>query len=83
MNPLREKCLQYRFMESYKDVLDWLAELYVNTLNVIHYMHDKYAYEEKCLQYRSQTYVSNLYPSTLIVVLHRHIYHACNESHLK
>lgn len=34
-----------QFMESYKDVLDWLAELYVNTLNVIHYMHDKYAYE--------------------------------------
>lgn len=34
-----------QFMDSYKDVLDWLAELYVNTLNVIHYMHDKYAYE--------------------------------------
>ena len=34
-----------QFMESYKDVLDWLAELYVNTLNVIHYMHDEYAYE--------------------------------------
>ncbi|MEJ4462910.1 formate C-acetyltransferase [Enterococcus faecium] len=34
-----------QFMESYKDVLNWLAELYVNTLNVIHYMHDKYAYE--------------------------------------
>jgi len=27
-------------------VLDWLAELYVNTLNVIHYMHDKYSYEK-------------------------------------
>ncbi|WP_411268790.1 formate C-acetyltransferase [Laspinema sp. D2d] len=25
--------------------LDWLAKLYVNTLNVIHYMHDKYCYE--------------------------------------
>ncbi|MHC5248173.1 formate C-acetyltransferase [Enterococcus sp. HY326] len=33
------------FMDRYKDILDWLAELYVNTLNVIHYMHDKYAYE--------------------------------------
>ena len=33
------------FMENYKQTLDWLAELYVNTLNVIHYMHDKYAYE--------------------------------------
>ena len=26
--------------------LDWLAEQYVNTMNVIHYMHDKYAYEK-------------------------------------
>ncbi|MFR4285497.1 MAG: formate C-acetyltransferase [Enterococcus italicus] len=33
------------FMENYKQTLDWLAELYVNTLNIIHYMHDKYAYE--------------------------------------
>lgn len=31
--------------ERYKDVMVWLAGLYVNTLNVIHYMHDKYYYE--------------------------------------
>ncbi|MFE2264511.1 formate C-acetyltransferase [Streptomyces griseosporeus] len=30
---------------AYDRVLDWLAETYVNTLNVIHLMHDKYAYE--------------------------------------
>lgn len=29
----------------YKKVLTYVAELYVNTMNVIHYMHDKYAYE--------------------------------------
>ena len=29
----------------YDDMMEWLAELYVNTLNVIHYMHDKYSYE--------------------------------------
>jgi len=29
----------------YEVTLDWLAEVYVNTLNIIHYMHDKYAYE--------------------------------------
>ena len=29
----------------YKDMMEWLAGLYVNTLNVIHYMHDKYSYE--------------------------------------
>ena len=32
-------------MEKYDKMLDWLCGLYVNTLNVIHYMHDKYAYE--------------------------------------
>ncbi len=26
-------------------MMDWLADLYVNTLNMIHYMHDKYYYE--------------------------------------
>ncbi|MBC7268967.1 MAG: formate C-acetyltransferase [Streptomyces sp.] len=30
---------------AYDKVLDWLAETYVDALNVIHYMHDKYAYE--------------------------------------
>ena len=33
-------------MEKYEDMMDWLANLYVNTLNVIHYMHDKYSYEK-------------------------------------
>ena len=32
-------------MDKYDKMLDWLADLYVNTLNVIHYMHDKYSYE--------------------------------------
>lgn len=32
-------------MDKYDNILDWLAELYVNTLNIIHYMHDKYSYE--------------------------------------
>ncbi len=32
-------------MEKYDQMMDWLADLYVNTLNLIHYMHDKYAYE--------------------------------------
>ena len=29
----------------YEQMMDWLAGLYVNTLNLIHYMHDKYSYE--------------------------------------
>lgn len=32
-------------MSKYDDMMEWLAGLYVNTLNVIHYMHDKYCYE--------------------------------------
>lgn len=44
--PMTEDTLDYNeFIDRYKDIMDWLAELYVNTLNVIHYMHDKYSYE--------------------------------------
>ena len=32
-------------MQKYDDMMEWLAGLYVNALNVIHYMHDKYCYE--------------------------------------
>ena len=32
-------------MQKYDQMMDWLCKLYVNTLNVIHYMHDKYSYE--------------------------------------
>lgn len=32
-------------MKRFNTVLDWVAKLYINTLNIIHYMHDKYAYE--------------------------------------
>ncbi len=32
-------------MENFEAVTDWLAKLYIDTLNVIHYMHDKYCYE--------------------------------------
>lgn len=32
--------------QNYDTLLDWVANLYVNTMNIIHYMHDKYAYEK-------------------------------------
>lgn len=32
-------------MEKYRDMMKWLAGVYVNALNAIHYMHDKYCYE--------------------------------------
>ncbi|MEY9835632.1 formate C-acetyltransferase [Streptacidiphilus sp. EB103A] len=44
--PLAGEYLEYATLyAAYDRTLDWLAELYVNALNVIHYMHDKYAYE--------------------------------------
>ena len=35
-----------KVMERYKIYVEWLSRLYVNTMNIIHYMHDKYAYEK-------------------------------------
>ncbi|MEW1830755.1 formate C-acetyltransferase [Streptomyces sp. NPDC088196] len=44
--PLTGDYLDYAELSAaYDRVLDWLARTYVNALNVIHYMHDKYAYE--------------------------------------
>jgi len=40
------KVLNYEeVIESFKEYAAWMAKLYVNTMNCIHYMHDKYAYE--------------------------------------
>ncbi|MEG1946567.1 MAG: formate C-acetyltransferase [Lachnospiraceae bacterium] len=44
--PITSEYLDYgEVMEKYDAMMDWLAELYVNTLNLIQYMHDKYYYE--------------------------------------
>ena len=44
--PITSEYLDYdEVMKKYDQMLEWLAGLYVNTLNAIHYMHDKYYYE--------------------------------------
>ena len=44
--PITSEYLDYdEVMERYDKMMDWLAGLYVNTLNLIQYMHDKYYYE--------------------------------------
>ncbi|MEH7121466.1 formate C-acetyltransferase [Neobacillus vireti] len=44
--PITSEVLDYNeVMQRFDQMMDWLAGLYINTLNVIHYMHDKYSYE--------------------------------------
>ena len=41
-----EKLDYEEVMERFNTYIEWLSHLYVNTMNIIHYMHDKYAYEK-------------------------------------
>ncbi len=46
IQPDTDEILDYaKVLTNYKKVLSYVAELYVDTINIIHYMHDKYAYE--------------------------------------
>lgn len=46
IEPITDEILDFdKVMENYKKVMAYVAELYVDTVNIIHYMHDKYAYE--------------------------------------
>ena len=45
--PIEGEYVTYKeFMPKFDAMMEWLADVYVNTLNLIHYMHDKYFYEE-------------------------------------
>lgn len=45
-DPITDEVLDYKkVIKNFDITLDWLAKLYINTLNAIHYMHDKYCYE--------------------------------------
>ncbi|MBE7082244.1 MAG: formate acetyltransferase, partial [Clostridiales bacterium] len=46
VKPITTEYLNYNdVIKNFDKILDWLAGLYINTLNAIHYMHDKYCYE--------------------------------------
>lgn len=46
LRPIEGDIVTYEeFMPKFMDMMEWLAGIYVNTLNLIHYMHDKYFYE--------------------------------------
>ena len=45
--PITSEYLEFdQVWDAYKDMMKWLASVYVNALNIIHYMHDKYSYEK-------------------------------------
>jgi formate C-acetyltransferase len=45
-SPIKSEYLDYdEVMVRFDNTMEWLARVYVNALNIIHYMHDKYAYE--------------------------------------
>ncbi|MGJ7912664.1 formate C-acetyltransferase [Neobacillus sp. LXY-1] len=44
--PITSEVLRFEeVMQRFDQIMEWLAGLYINTLNIIHYMHDKYSYE--------------------------------------
>ena len=46
IEPITDEVLDFnKVLKNYYKVLEYVAELYVDTVNIIHYMHDKYAYE--------------------------------------
>ena len=47
IEPITDEILDYdKVLQNYNKVMDWLAKTYVDALNIIHYMHDKYCYEK-------------------------------------
>lgn len=49
-NPITSEYLGYdEVMAAYDNMLEWLAKVYVKAMNIIHYMHDKYAYERSLM----------------------------------
>ena len=63
--PITSEYLDYdEVMQKYDQMMDWLAHLYVGTLNMIHYMHDKYYYEAAemaLIDTKVETYFCNRY----------------------
>ena len=46
MGAIQGETLEFdEVLEKYEKMMDWVANVYVNAMNIIHYMHDKYAYE--------------------------------------
>lgn len=59
--PITDDVLDYdTVMKHFEPMLDWLAETYVNALNIIHYMHDKYCYESVLMAFHDRDVLRTL-----------------------
>jgi formate C-acetyltransferase len=59
--PITDEVLDYdTVMKHFEPMLDWLAETYVNALNIIHYMHDKYCYESVLMAFHDRDVLRTL-----------------------
>lgn len=64
--PITSEYIDYdEFLKKFDDMLEWVADVYVNALNVIHYMHDKYYYESAQLALKDtrldRTFATGIY----------------------
>ena len=61
--PITSEYLDYdEVMDKYKDMMKWLAKVYVNALNIIHYNHDKYSYERLQMALHDKKVTDGLQP---------------------
>ena len=59
--PIRDEILDFdKVMEKFDKMMDWLSRTYVNALNIIHYMHDKYYYEKAQMAFMDKDVVRKL-----------------------
>ncbi len=59
--PITSEYLEIEELErKFDKMMDWLAETYVNALNIIHYMHDKYSYEKSMMALHDKEVVRTL-----------------------
>lgn len=59
--PIRDEVLDFdKVMEKFDKMMDWLSRTYVNALNIIHYMHDKYYYEKAQMAFMDKDVVRKL-----------------------
>lgn len=61
IEPITSEYLNYdEVVEKFDAMMEWLAQTYVNALNIIHYMHDKYSYEKSLMSLHDKDIIRTL-----------------------